>query len=84
MRPDGREQDGGRPGRDSGNRERNGGGTRKQDRGTAVSRNRGATRELGSGETRGPRQHVRENRDEVRYGTPGVRDKAKAAGNRDK
>ncbi|MGS0687674.1 hypothetical protein ACVBEQ_21365 [Nakamurella sp. GG22] len=26
----------------------------------------------------------RENRDEVRYGTPGACDKAKAAGNRDK
>ena len=63
-----------------------------QDTAKRVKRNGGNTREQNGGATRNqaqrgnpqPRTAKRENRDEVRYGTPGVRDKAKAAGNRDK
>jgi hypothetical protein len=77
VRPEGREQDG---------------GTTRAGPGEASKRIGGETRQQDGGETRKqeqrgnpqPRTAKRENRDEVRYGTPGARDKAKAAGNRDK
>ena len=99
MRPDGREQDRGETRAwPAGPASRSGGDTRAgreragQDTAKRVKRNGGNTREQNGGATRNqaqrgnpqPRTAKRENRDEVRYGTPGVRDKAKAAGNRDK